>query len=276
MLKKRVQRVCLPAVFVTALTSTQAYSANLDDKPTVPDKGMIQLGTLFVFDSDTTFSASSTKSGLGTTIDFSKDLDGDSAITTPTFEFYYRFTDHHRIEMGAFQLEREGSQVLNRSFTFQDRTFSASSQVDSRIENNIYKLAYGYSFYHLDKVELAVSAGFTVLDYEIELVSSAGGFTEAASTTAPMPVFGFRMDYSVTPRLTARFRTDSFYFDFEDKVRGSLLDIQVGLEYRALDSFAIGASLSRLAIAVNMNGTEFKGRVDDLYRGARLYGAFFF
>ncbi|MBK1888299.1 MULTISPECIES: hypothetical protein [Marinobacter] len=260
----------------TALASTPAYSATLDARTTPPDRGMLQLGALFVFDSDTTFSASGSNLGLGTTIDFEEDLDGDSAITTPTLEFYYRFTDHHRIELGAFQLERKGSQVLNRSFTFKDRTFSTSNQVDSRIQNNIYKLAYGYSFYHLDKVELAISAGLTVLDYEVELVSAVGGITEAASTTAPMPVFGFRMDYSVTPRLTARFRTDSFYFDFEDKVRGSLLDIQVGLEYRALDSFALGASLSRLAIAVDVNDTKFKGRVDDLYRGARLYGAFFF
>ncbi|MBZ2168725.1 hypothetical protein [Marinobacter sp. F4216] len=69
---------------------------------------------------------------------------------------------------------------------------------------------------------------------------------------------------------------DSFYFDFRDEIRGSLLELQVGAEYRLLESFSIGASLSRLAIDVDVNDDDLNGTVKDLYRGARLYGAFFF
>ncbi|MBW0146203.1 hypothetical protein [Marinobacter arenosus] len=274
-LQKLLQIACLPILFGTALTSDEAFSAEADGK-TFPDRGMIQLGALFVFDSDTTVSASGATAGIGTTIDFANDLDGDSTITTPSFETYYRFNSRHRLELAAFQLERDGSRVITREITFRDRTFSRSVEIDSSINNDIYKLAYAYSFYHVDRVELAVSAGFNVLDYEVRLASSAGDFVETASTTAPMPVFGFRMDYAVTPRLTARFRTDSFYFDFEDKIRGSLLELQVGAEYRLMRNFALGASLSRLAIAVDVDDDDFDGRVDDLYRGARIYGSFYF
>lgn len=274
-LQKVLPTICLPMILGTILAPEQAFSAEPYGN-TFPDRGMIQLGALFVFDSDTTFSASGATAGLGTTIDFANDLDGDSAISTPAFEFYYRFNDRHRLELAAFQLERDGSRLITREITFQDRTFSTSTQIDSQINNDIYKIAYAYSFYHVDRVELAVSAGFNVLDYEVALASSAGGLAETAATTAPMPVFGFRMDYAMTPRLTARFRTDSFYFDFEDQIRGSLLELQIGLEYRALRNFALGASLSRLAISVDVNDDDFNGRVDDLYRGARVYGAFYF
>lgn len=242
----------------------------------LPDQIMLQLGGLLVFDSNTTLTANGAASGLGTTIDFDRDLDGDTRITTPSFEFYYRFNPRHRLELSAFQLDRDGSKEITRSITFRDRVFSATTQVDSSIQNDVYKLAYAYSFYHVDQVELAFSAGLNVLDYEAELASSAGDFAETAATTAPMPVFGFRMDYAATQRLTVRFRTDSFYFDYEDKVRGSLLELQVGVEYRALRHFALGASLSRLAIDVDFEDDDFNGSVQDLYRGARLYGAFYF
>ncbi|MBW4934105.1 hypothetical protein [Marinobacter sp. F4206] len=242
----------------------------------LPDRTMLQLGGLFVIDSSTSLSASASRSGLGTTIDFEQDLDGDTTITTPSFEFYYRFNNRHRVELAAFQLERDGSREITRSITFRDREFTTSTRVDSSIENDVYKVVYGYSFYHVDRVELAFSAGLNILDYEATLASSAGGFAETAATTAPMPVFGFRMDYAATPRLLVRFRTDTFYFDYEDEIRGSLLELQVGVEYRALRHFALGASLSRLAIDVDIKDDDFNGSVTDLYRGARLYGAFYF
>jgi hypothetical protein len=249
---------------------TESYGNRL------PDRQMLQLGAFSVFDSNTTLNASSSKTSLGTTIDFERDLDGDTVITTPRVEYYYRFNDRHRLELAVFQLERKGSRSLTQSITFQDRTFTANTQINSRIKNDIYKVAYAYSFYHVDKVELAFSAGFNVLDYEAELASTNGGATETASTTAPMPVFGFRMDYSVTPKLTTRIRTNTFYFDFQDIVRGSLVEFEAGIEYRALLNFALGASLSRLAIDVDVNDDKFNGGVADLYRGVQLYGAFFF
>lgn len=265
-----ITTVCLALFSVPACLAETA-----DDTP--PDRTMIQLGALLVVDSNTTLTVNGAKTGLGTTLDFERDLDGDTAITTPSLEFYHRFSNHHRIELAAFQLGRDGSREISRSITFGDRTFSRSTQVISSIQNDVYKVAYGYSFHHDDRVELAFSAGLNVLDYEAKLFSSTGGFAETAATTAPMPVFGIRMDYAATPRLTVRFRTDAFYFDFEDKIRGSLLELQAGVEYRALENFALGASLSRLAIDVDVNeDDDFDGSVKDLYRGIRLYGALFF
>ncbi|MBW7470787.1 hypothetical protein QQF73_04840 [Marinobacter sp. M216] len=265
----------LAIVFCLAIISARTSLAETESEA-FPDRTMIQLGALFVLDSNTSLTASGVQTGLGTTIDFERDLDGDTTITTPSFEFYYRFNSRHRLELAAFQLERDGSRAITRTITFRDRTFTTSTQVDSTINNDVYKVAYAYSFFHIDQVELAFSAGLNVLDYEAELASSAGGFAETAATTAPMPVFGFRMDYAATPRLTVRFRTDTFYFDFEDKIRGSLLELQFGAEYRVFRNFSVGGSLSRLAIDVDVDDDDFNGSLDDLYRGARLYGAFYF
>ncbi|MDO3720602.1 outer membrane beta-barrel protein [Marinobacter sp. chi1] len=270
-----VNLTVLPPIFGALMMSSHAMAEDVESEA-FPDKVMLQVGAFSVFDSATSLTANGVKTGLGTTIDFERDLDGDTRITTPFFDAYYRFNDRHRIELGAFQLDRKGSQTITREIKFLDRTFSATAQVNSRIKNNFYKIAYAYSFYHLDKVELAISAGFNVLDYEAELKGSGNRVAETASTTAPMPIFGFRMDYAVTPRLTTRVRMDSFYFDFQDEIRGSLLELQIGAEYRMLDNFSIGGSLSRLAIDVDVNDDDLNGTVKDLYRGARLYGAFFF
>ncbi|MEH6355154.1 MAG: hypothetical protein V7760_03910 [Marinobacter sp.] len=274
-LQNKAQLARLAITFSIALMPVTAFAAETGGS-NFPDRSMLQLGAFSVFDSNTTLSASSSTTSLGTNIDFERDLDGDTVITTPRIEYYYRFNNRHRLELAAFQLERKGTRSLTQSITFQDRTFTANTQIDSRIKNDIYKVAYAYSFYHVDQVELAFSAGFNVLDYEAELASTNGGATETASTTAPMPVFGFRMDYAVTPKLTTRIRTNTFYFDFQDKIRGSLVEFEAGIEYRALRNFALGASLSRLAIDVDVKDDKFKGSLADLYRGVQLYGAFFF
>ncbi|QSP94777.1 outer membrane beta-barrel protein [Marinobacter salinisoli] len=267
-------------VILAAVTGSRSAVAEENDAfpagDLFPDKIALHIGAFSVFDSATSLTANGVQTGLGTTIDFERDLDGDTKLTTPFFDAFYRFNDRHRIELGAFQLDRKGNQSITREITFRNRTFTASAEVTSRIENTFYKVAYAYSFYHLDKVELAISAGFNVLDYEAELRGSGERFAETASTTAPMPIFGFRMDYSVTPRLTTRVRTDSFYFDFQDEIRGSLLELQIGAEYRLLDNLAIGGSLSRLAIDVEVNDDDLNGTVKDLYRGFRLYGALYF
>jgi hypothetical protein len=70
--------------------------------------------------------------------------------------------------------------------------------------------------------------------------------------------------------------TETFYIEYDDFVRGSLIELEAGLDYRLFRNFGLGASLSRLALDVNIDDDGENTDVTDLYRGAYVYGLLYF
>ncbi|MDX2507701.1 MAG: hypothetical protein QNL62_24950, partial [Gammaproteobacteria bacterium] len=88
---KAVAAPMVAAIITSGLATGSAVAAE-DEAPTVafPDKYMIRLGAYIVDGSDTQFSVSS-PIGVGTVIDYNRDLGGDSRDTIPRIDAYYRF-----------------------------------------------------------------------------------------------------------------------------------------------------------------------------------------
>ena len=120
-----------------------------------PDTWMLRLGAYIVDGSDTQFSVSSDVAGLGTVIDYNRDLGGDSRDTVPRIDAYYRFNERHRIDFTAFSIDRKGTRVLevNPPIVIDGEDF-AGGAINSDIKYTLYKLGYGYSFYHSDNTIL--------------------------------------------------------------------------------------------------------------------------
>jgi hypothetical protein len=49
------------------------------------------------------------------------------------------------------------------SFEFNGSTYEVGTELNSHLNLNIYKLSYAYSFYHNDKVELAIAVGLHMM-----------------------------------------------------------------------------------------------------------------
>ncbi len=237
----------------------------------LPDRFALKLGAFYVHDSDTEFSARSGTGLLGTSINFEGDLDGDDSANGPRIRGYYRFNPRHRVDFGWYRVERDGSRRLTREIAFGDTTFPVAIGVDSSIDMEVAKLLYTWSFYHVEKVELAASVGAHEMSYDFRLSNASGTLVETKSVSQPLPVFGFRTDYTINPRWHLLFDVETFYIEFQDKLRGSLDDIQLSFEYRPLRHVSFGASLNRLAIDAKVDETDYRGSVNDLYRGGQLY-----
>ncbi len=237
----------------------------------LPDRFALKLGAFYLHDSDTEFSARSGTGLLGTSINFESDLDGEDSVTGPLIRGYYRFNPRHRVDFGWYRVERDGSRRTSREITFGDTTFPVDVGVDSSIDTEVAKLLYTWSFYHVEKVELAASIGAQVMSYDFRLSNPRRTLVETKSVSQPLPVFGFRMDYTINPRWHLLFDVETFYIEFQDKLRGSLDDIQLSLECRPWRHVSFGASLDRLAINANVDETDYRGSVNDLYRGGQLY-----
>jgi hypothetical protein len=234
-----------------------------------PDKFALDVGGNYVYSSDTQFSASRSTGIIGTAIDFERDLDGNERVGTPRVTGYYRFTPHHRVDFGWVRFDREGSRTIGRELSFEDTTFFLGTNVDSEIDAQFIKLAYTYSFHHTDKVELGVTPGAIWTDYSFKLRGPRNAVSDSVS--APLPTLGFRIDYQISPRWHTKLGTDILYVDIGDKLQGSLDTSSLALEWRVARNVVLGAGLERWAVDATVDDGDFRGRLSDFYRSARLY-----
>lgn len=261
----------------TSVVSTSAFSAEEStESKAFPDRYMIRAGSYIVDGSRTQFSINSSKAGLGTTIDYKKDLGGSERETIPRIDAYYRFNDRHRIDFTAFSINRKGRRTLTVELDIEDTEFLVDETVNSEIKYTLYKVGYSYSFYHSPEVELSISAGLNITSYDFKFSDDAGQKAEAVGVTVPLPVFGLRMGYSITPKWSIQYVAESFAIDFEDKFRGNFFNYEINTEYRLFKNFAIGAGVVRLGLDVEVDDGDWRGAVSDSYRGFTAFGTLYF
>ncbi len=262
------------AIITLGLMSGSAVASEDEVAVAFPDKYMIRLGAYIVDGSDTQFSISGNV--IGTVIDFNRDLGGDSRDTIPRIDAYYRFNQRHRIDFTAFSIDRAGSRTLTIDVTIDDQTYFAEETLNSDIKYTLYKLGYAYSFYHSPKVELSVTAGLNFTTYDFKFSDTTGAQAEAAGFTAPLPMFGLRMGYAITPKWSVNYLAESFFIEFEDKLKGALISYELNTEYKLFKNFAIGAGLARIGSSVEVSDDDYKGKISDSYRGYTVFGTLYF
>ena len=274
-----IKAVVAPVVTVVIASGllTGSVSAAEEEAVAFPDTWMLRLGSYIVDGSDTQFSVSSDVAGLGTVIDYNRDLGGDSRDTVPRIDAYYRFNDRHRIDFTAFSIERKGTRVLaiDPPIVIDGEDFSGGV-INSDIKYTLYKLGYAYSFYHSSKVELSVTAGLNITTYDLRFSDDTGAKFETADVTAPLPMFGLRMGYAITPKWSVNYVSEAFFIEIEDAIKGALISYELNTEYKLFKHFAIGAGLARLGTSVDVQDDNFKGSVSDSYRGYTIFGTFYF
>ncbi len=260
---------------LTGLMSGSVSAAEEEAAVAFPDKYMLRLGAYIVDGADTQFSAS--KGGLGTVIDYSRDLGGDSRDTIPRIDAYYRFNPRHRIDFTSFSIDRKGSRTLaiDPPIVIDGEDFSGGT-LNSDIKYTLYKLGYGYSFYHSPEVELTITAGLNFTTYDFKFSNDTGDKAESAGFTAPLPMFGLRMGYAITPKWSVNYVAEAFFIEFEDTVKGALINYELNTEYKLFKNFAIGAGLARIGSNVEVNDDDYSGKISDSYRGYTIFGTFYF
>ena len=250
-----------------------ANTANAQEAKSVanPDKYMIRLGAYYVDRASTDFLVLDS-SGVGVGVSFDKDLGGDTTDSVARIDGYYRFNDRHRLEFGSFTVDRHGETFA--TLTIGDTVF-LDETITTDIKYTITKVGYAYSFYHSPQVELSLLAGLNITDYDISY-SGSSGTSGASGVTAPLPLFGLQMTYAISPKWSVRYIAEAFYIDIEDTLKGTLLNSEWSIEYKAFKNFAIGAGTTRVSTDFDVNDDDWKGSFNDSHRGYLVYGALYF
>ncbi|MFC1804306.1 hypothetical protein ACFLZ3_00535 [Candidatus Omnitrophota bacterium] len=110
----------------------------------------------------------------------------------------------HHFSFDYASFEFSGSKILTRSIDFQNKTYSISVAVETKLEYNLFEAQYQYDLLHLGDDELGVSLApllkLTVYDASLNL--QGGGNNETYSEILPLPSAGVAAELDCTKYLS--------------------------------------------------------------------------
>ena len=285
-------RICFILLFIVtaAMADSRAGYAEESSDPQLPERFMLRGGWGYVFNADTTFSING-PSGLGTSVNFAKDLGGQREDNFWRIDSLYRFNDKHSVGFSYYDVRRTGTKQLDADLLINDITYTVGGVAQSTLEMQMYRLFYNYSFHHDEKVELAGSVGLYLANIRTAFSSNltcTGGTTcgssgvtltpnaSSSNLLTPLPTIGFLVNYNFTPRLQAQARFDWFYVE-TGSFKGAMNEVYLGLEYRVFTHFSLGTAFDRLQVNLKYDPDSGNGyRVENDWNILYVYGALYF
>jgi hypothetical protein len=197
-----------------------------------------------------------------TTVDFEDDLDYDTDEVI--YEAYLKITFvNMALHFNYFSVDYDGSNVLTRNITFDDQTFTASTQVDSELD-----LDWGSAIFEFDilpdipgtTTDLGIMIGLKYVDFGASIEDSLGATNASDSATGGAPVLGLHgrigfMDYIYVDAFVTGVSADV------GDVEATLYDgnLEVGVSYT---SFVIGLGYRFLTIDIDFDDGSSKVEFD--------------
>jgi hypothetical protein len=210
------------------------------------------------------------ETGRGTTLSLENTLGIEPEVDVGRLGGYHWFNDRHRFDAAYFDLSRDGGRTLSETITFRDETFELETNLSASVDFTIVKADYTFAAVSRPGGFLGVTGGFYVAKMSFAL-AAFNGRTATEDVTAPLPVFGVRGEYAITPRLTVGGAMQWFKLK-SDGFDGRLTDFYVGADYRVTQRFAVGLAYNDVSFDVEAeDDIGLNGAVDWSYDGMFLY-----
>lgn len=279
---------------VTTLLAGAAFMGTAAENPATStqgrrylpwEKGSLKIGGfLAAFDSDLGFGVNN---AANVTVDAEEVFGLDSSLAVFRAEAMYRpgQSRRHQLDFTYASYHRDGSGTLSEEIDINGTTYPIGARVESLFDFDIIRGTYSYAFLQNERVRVAVGLGVYAvpLEYGLEIETTGGRSNiEGAETTLPLPALALRAELQLFPRFFLTGGIDGVYLAISD-FQGSLLDVNVGLEYRPWQHFGFGLGYNGMTVHVegedgdsSYPGVDFEGSVDVRFTGLMIYGKFSF
>ena len=270
---------------VLSVTGAESETSASDGPRYLPwEKGSLKLGGFVTaFNSEVGFGVDA-----GTVTLNAEELFGlDTSLTVFRAEAMYRpgKSRRHQLDLTYASFHREGSATLDNELEIGDVTYPVGARVESEFNFDIIRGSYSYALLQDERMRIALGLGVYAvpLKYGLKITTTSGrSAVEGADTTLPLPSLALRGDFQLIPRLFLYTGIDVMYLEIGD-FKGSLLDVNAGLEYRPWKYVGFGLGYNGLSMAAEAEGSDsdypgvdFLGNVDVRFTGLMLYGKFWF
>jgi hypothetical protein len=279
------QHFCRPnwRYLLPALAILLAFLHSAQAEESLPDKFKIAIGGYSILRFDSRMSLTDPNVGAGISLSPEDTLGVNNEQTVLRLTGYYRFTEEHALTYAWYSISARGNKTIEEEFDWLDEngneiTIPVGAKVDSTLNYEIFKVGYLWSFYHTDKVELAIGAGLHVTRISVDLQAdrtNSGEEAENVAVTVPLPVISFGLNYSITPKLSWGLKSEAFALKYGDS-NGLYTDITLSMEYRVIDNIGVGVGLGSNALNITEDAPEGKFTYDNRISGLLLYTAAYF
>ena len=224
---------------------------------------------------DTQVSRDASDGQLGDEIDLEDFLGVADEETLFQFDALFRVAYYHRLELGYFELRRNGQTLLERDVNFGDETFVAGTEVETSVESKHVRLAYSYSLMRDRQKELGVTAGLAYSQFETGLRANDTQQSERLKVNAPLPTLGVFGSVAVGGKWRLGADINVFALDF-DQYDGYMAYLNLGLDRRFGDVVSAGIGYNLYGMQLNAKDDDLNGTFKIRYHGPKLYVSFLF
>ncbi len=221
-----------------------APRAHADDYPSPTDERVrISLGVTHV-SSATTLQIDSRAGATGTLITGEDQFGLDKTDFEPEFDVMVRATPRQRFRFDYFTLDRSGDRTVGATpIVFRDVTFEPGDPLQTQINLRSFGIAYEYSFWRSERLELAATLGVHVTDIDMlaKVQTQARHVYQTDDQAGPVPTVGLDGTWVVSKRFYLDGRAQYLTVHL-DNVSGSLgfYEFDALYRYRANVSLGLG------------------------------------
>ena len=218
-------------------------------------------------------------------IDFDQRFGIDAEETRWRGELLWRITPAQHLRFSYFDDDVRGTRILNQALAWGDYTFRVGGQVTAETEFRVYELGYEWAFLRRPNYEIVAMAGIHLVDLTLKLSGNAsltvdtptGPIEQAASFTtrsnsvpAPLPVFGLRGDWAVSPNVSLDASGQMFSLSYQG-INGNWSVLRAGAAWMFSKHFGIGLGYERFVVHADVGKEAFTGRLNFGYQGLLIY-----
>ena len=214
-------------------------------------------------------------------IEFEDDVRLKRADTIFSLEFGWRFGEKWRLVGQHFESGGNTSWILEEDVEWEDVVFLAGTNAGAGIDFKLLRAFFARDFNVGLQHEFGLGAGIHWLDFSayIEgtiLVADDGTAyaRESVSVSAPLPNIGIWYNYSISDRWALTSRLDFFSANV-GRYDGTMLNLSVGVNYQVARNFGLGLNYNHFDLAVNVDDTDWRGRLNTNYEGLYANLSFF-
>lgn len=240
----------------------------IPNHPALNDRFIFDLGA-FYFQTSTQASLSGPAGGGGVAVDFESALGLEDRNWGGIGGFLWRMTEHWRLEVEYFRLDRDASRVLSTEVRWGDRVYPIGTTVNSSYNFSDARIGVGYSFFKRRDKELGVGVGLHMAGIKAS-IEAAGVGAEATDVTAPLPVLSLFGAFALTNEWAVRMRADWLSLNY-GAYSGDVRNMAIDVLYQPFRNVGIGLGIRSLMLDLSIDKPEWRGSARTSFTGPAAY-----
>lgn len=267
-------------LFIIGMFSQPAIAEINDSKDLPWERFSFKLGG-YIADLNSELRIGSGTLGAGVSVDVEDALGMESSMSVFRAGALYRFGTNrrHQVDFTYYDFRRDATQKIGRDIDWGDNTYPIGTTVESFFNFRVFKGSYSYALLQDDRFRISASFGLYVMPIDMGISADEIG-AEEEDITAPLPVFGIKGDFAITPKLFLKQSFEAFYLEYEN-FKGSIVAANLLLEYNIWKNVGLGIGVDTFRLKIEAEGEDypgidFMGNLEYNYTGLLLYTKVYF